>query len=273
MSFVRVDLAYKGNDFAGWAAQPGRRTVQAELESALLERLGEPVRMRVAGRTDAGVHAWGQVASFELAGREPPEDLARSMQALTPHDIAVLGARTVPDGFDARYDATSRTYCYRLYAAPVPSPFERGLSLFWPHTLYPAMLGHCAEALLGTHDFEAFTPTRTERSGYERTVIRAEWKRGQVQGDRGRAQAQLLEFWIEADSFLHNMVRAIVGTMMEVGSGRRPLDHFTSLLKGGQRPEAGETAHPQGLYLASVAYGGPRERSSPASEWSPAGDS
>ena len=133
------------------------------------------------------------------------------------------------------------------------------------------MLGHCAEALLGTHDFEAFTPTRTERSGYERTVIRAEWKRGQVQGDRGRAQAQLLEFWIEADSFLHNMVRAIVGTMMEVGSGRRPLDHFTSLLKGGQRPEAGETAHPQGLYLASVAYGGPRRRRSPRVRMEPDG--
>ena len=213
--------------------------MQGELEGALAQVLGEPVRLTVAGRTDAGVHAWGQVASFEL-GREPPEALARALNALTAPDVAVLRAAQARPGFDARRDARSRTYCYRVLAAPVQSPFERGLSLFWPHRIDPGLLQRCAEALPGTHDFTAFTPTQTEHVRFERDILRAEWRRGAALGARApAAEAELLEFWIEADAFMRNMVRVLVGTMLEVGSGRRPFDEFERLLEGAPRARGG----------------------------------
>ena len=257
MTTLRLDLAYHGAEFAGWAAQPGLRSVQGELESALERVLGAQTRLTVAGRTDAGVHAWGQVASCELEG-DPPESLGRALNALTPGDIAVNRVEVAPQGFDARRDALSRTYCYRVLCAPVQSPFERGLSLFWPHRIYPGLLERCAEALAGTHDFTAFTPTQTEHVRFERDIMRAEWRRGSVLGGTARSRAggevELLEFWIEADAFMRNMVRVLVGTMLEVGSGRRPVDGFTDLLSGAPRDAAGDTARAQGLYLASVRY-------------------
>jgi len=255
MASYRIDLAYHGAGFAGWAAQPGERTVQEELEGALEQVLGARPRLTVAGRTDAGVHAWGQVASFEV-GADPPGSLARSLNALTGDDLTVWSAAQAPDGFDARRDAQSRTYCYRVLAAPAPSPFERGLALFWPHRVYPGLLERCAEALLGTHDFTAFTPTQTEHVRFERDILRAEWRRGRALGyeQSTREGVELFEFWIEADAFMRNMVRVLVGTMLEVGAGRRQLEDFVALLRGAPREEAGDTARPHGLYLASVRY-------------------
>lgn len=256
MATVRLDLAYHGAGFAGWAVQPGERTVQGELEAALGRILDEPPRLTVAGRTDAGVHAWGQVASLETGGEVPPT-LARSLNALTGDDLTVWGAVEAPAGFDARRDARSRTYCYRVQASSVASPFERGLSLLWPHRLYPGLLERCAEALPGTHDFTAFTPTQTEHVRFERDVLNAEWRRGRSLGVEHRAESagiEILEFWIEADAFMRNMVRALVGTMLEVGTGRRELEDFERLLAGAPREAAGDTARPHGLYLASVAY-------------------
>jgi tRNA pseudouridine38-40 synthase len=264
MATVRLDLAYHGAGFAGWASQPGERTVQDELERALEQVLGERPVLTVAGRTDAGVHAWGQVASFGTE-REVPRGLDRALNGLTPADIAVWSAASAPDGFDARRHARSRTYCYRVVAAPVPSPFERGLSLFWPHRLYPGALERCAEALVGTHDFTAFTPTQTEHVRFERRVLRAEWRRGRALGPSLRnppATLAALEFWIEADAFMRNMVRVLVGTMLEVGSGRRSLEEFVDLLEGAPREAAGDTARAQGLYLAGVSYDGPGTASS-----------
>jgi tRNA pseudouridine38-40 synthase len=255
MTTVRLNLAYHGAEFAGWARQPGLRTVQGELEAALERVMGERVGLTVAGRTDAGVHAWRQVASFE-APAEPEESLGRALNALTGDDLSVLAAEPAADGFDARRDARSRTYCYRVLSAPVSNPFERGLSLHWPHPLYPALLERCAEALAGTHDFTAFTPTDTEHIRFERDILAAEWRRGAVLG-AGRGQlddAVLLEFWIEADAFMRNMVRVLVGTMLEVGAGRRELDDFERLLEGAPRDEAGDTARPHGLYLAGISY-------------------
>lgn len=254
MTAYRLDLAYDGARFKGWASQPGLRTVQGELEDALERVLGERVRLTVAGRTDAGVHALAQVASMEL-GREPPPALARALNALTGPDLAVAAITAAP-GFDARRDARSRTYCYRVLAAPAPSPFERGLALHWPHRLYPGLLERCAEALPGSHDFTAFTPARTEHVRFEREVLRAEWRRGRSLGPGGRAAAgaELLEFWIEADAFMRNMVRVLVGTMLEVGAGRRSPAEFVRLLDGAPRERAGDTARPHGLYLASVRY-------------------
>src|SRR5215218_4762812 len=158
---VRLDIEYDGRDFKGWARQPGLRTVQGELETALATVLREPVELTVAGRTDTGVHALGQVASFETSAN-PPEDLTRRLNGLAPEDIAVTSAAVVADGFNARHDAKSRSYRYRLLARSAPSPFERGKSLWWPHRVDYEALQACATALAGTHDFTAFTPTQTD---------------------------------------------------------------------------------------------------------------
>ena len=246
MAVTRLDIEYDGSRFAGWAAQPGIRTVQGELEAALATVLRQEVRLSVAGRTDAGVHAWGQVASFQ-AEAAAPADLARRLNGLLPDDVAVLRAEPAPDGFDARREARSRTYCYRVLARRTPSPFERGRALWWPYSLDRDGLDSCAAALPGSHDFTAFTPTDTEHVRFERQIHRAEWL-----GD-GEAGG-IVCFWIEADAFMRNMVRALIGTMLEVARGRREVAEFTRLLDGGARGEAGETAPPHGLYLASVRY-------------------
>jgi len=250
MGVIRLTIAYDGGPFAGWAAQPGLRTVQGELEAALGRILGERVALAVAGRTDAGVHAWGQVASFATE-RDPPAGLTRSLNAVLPPEIAVLEAASAPDGFDARRDARARTYCYWVIAAPVLSPFERGRSLWWPHRLDLEALDRCAALLSGDHDFTAFTPTDTEHVRFERRILGCEWRRFPLGDSR---PGELLEHWIEADAFMRHMVRVLVGTMLEVGGGRRSVEDFAALLDGAPRSRAGETAPAHGLYLARVAY-------------------
>lgn len=249
MTTYRLDIAYDGAPFAGWAAQPALRTVQGEVEAALAKLLPEPAGLTVAGRTDAGVHAWGQVASFEADTNRSLDELRRALNALTPGEIAVLGVAEAAPGFDARRDARSRTYCYRVLTSAVESPFELGRALWWPYPIDRGALDACAEAVVGTHDFTAFTPTDTEHVRFERDVLRCEWREGASLGP-----ARVLELWIEADAFMRNMVRVLVGTMLEVAAGRRRLDDFTSLLDGAPRERAGETAPAHGLYLASVTY-------------------
>lgn len=237
----RLLLEYDGTAFNGWAVQPAHRTVQGELEHALATILREDaVPVTVAGRTDRGVHAWGQVCSYAHEAVDPVR-----LNALLPDDVAVLDSRPAP-GFDARGDAISRTYCYRIFNRRARSVWMRDRALWWLRPLDREALHACAAALVGTHDFTAFTPTQTEHVRFDRDVFSAEW----------REDGDLLEFWITADTFMRHMNRVLVGTMLEVATGRRSVESFTGLLSGAPRSAAGPTAAPHGLALASVAYPG-----------------
>jgi tRNA pseudouridine38-40 synthase len=195
----------------------------------------------VAGRTDAGVHALGQVASY-------PGDVVplRSVNALLPGDVGVLSCERAPDGFNARFDARSRSYLYRLHTRRgKESPFARGRALWWPHGLDLDALHACAAALPGRHDFTAFTPTQNQHKTFDREVLSASWE---------RTGEESIEFRIEANAFLRNMNRVLVATMLEVSSGRRTFEDFVALLEGAPRSRAAPTAPPHGLYLCGVRY-------------------
>lgn len=254
----RLDIEYDGSAFRGWARQEGGvDTVQARLEEALRValRTEQPIELTVAGRTDAGVHALGQVASFSFDG-EMPDTIVRSLNGLTPRSIAVRAVTAVA-GFDARRHAVSRTYCYRVLNRRPDSPFATNRAWWVSRPIDRGLLKVCAQMLAGRHDFTAFTPTETYHKRFERIIHSADWVEEGGLTDPASGESvggDTLQFWITADSFMQNMVRILVGTMLEVADGTRSPEEFKTLLKGAERPAAGVTAPPQGLYLVSVDY-------------------
>jgi len=248
MRSIKLTLAYDGTAYAGWQVQPGRKTVQGVLEAALEQVTGQSIRVVASGRTDAGVHALGQVASFQTKSRLAADVFARAMNAELPHDVAVLAAVDVPEGFHALRDAVRKRYRYVIHDGPVRDVFRRRYC--WQHhgRLDAEAMDRAARLLLGRHDYSSFQSSGAERQTSVRTIHEiAVWR-----GQGGDAHVITLE--VEADGFLYNMVRAIVGTLVEVGRGARSESWVGEVLAAADRGAAGPNAPPQGLFLVRVDY-------------------
>lgn len=240
----KLTLEYDGTNYHGWQLQKNGVTIQGTLESVLSRLLHGPVRVRVAGRTDAGVHALGQVASFKSEKVADVSRLQRSLNALLPHDIVVTQVEEVPDTFNPRRDALSRRYRYRIWNQPWPSALWARYSWHVSFALDPAAMNRAAALLIGDHDFSSFQGTDSVERNPQRTVLHSTIRR----------EADFLVYEVEARSFLRHMVRNIVGTLVDVGRGALSVEDFAQIFAARDRTRAGLNAPPQGLFLVEVKY-------------------
>jgi len=252
---IALLLEYDGSHFHGWQVQPVSPTIQELIQLALARMTGEAsVTLRGSGRTDAGVHALGQVANFRTASALPTDTFLKGLNSLLPAGIAVVAAREVPPSFDAQYGALSKVYRYRLLLRRSRSPLLASRSWHIPYPLHRSRMQKAALDLTGERDFSSFRSSGCASRSPVRTLSRLELRR---RGD-------ILDFELEANGFLRHMVRNIVGTLVDVGRGRIPADSMNDLLASGDRSRAGRKAPPQGLFLLSVCY--PGDSSWPAPE-------
>lgn len=243
---MKATIAYDGTAFAGYQIQPNARTVQGELEAALTKlHKGEPVRTYASGRTDAGVHARGQVIHFDTSLKIPEPNWMKAMQALLPDDIVVHDVQRVEDGFHARFDARMKEYRYRIVLGGIQDVFRRHYTLHVPHRLNVDAIQMALSYVVGTHDFTSFCSVKTDVEEKKRTIYEAELIR----------ERDELVFRFVGNGFLYNMVRILVGTLLEVGRNERDPHEMKEILAARSRERAGKTAPPQGLILWSVSYG------------------
>jgi tRNA pseudouridine38-40 synthase len=250
MRTIKLTLAYDGTGYAGWQSQPDRRTLQDTLEESLGKIVGGRVRVAASGRTDAGVHAWGQVVSFETESALAPDVLAKALNAQLPRDIVIVEAEEAPPGFHARRSARSKRYRYVIVDSRVPRVFERNYAWQVPKRLDDERLARSSAVLVGTHDFSSFETTGSPRASSVRTVSALDVHRDAADPDR-----LLIE--IEANGFLYNMVRAMVGTLVEVGWHTHDESWPGEVLAAANRSAAGRTAPAHGLFLLWVKYDSP----------------
>jgi tRNA pseudouridine38-40 synthase len=244
MRTLKLTIAYDGTRFVGWQRQSEGESIQGLLEDALAKFEGAPVTVHGAGRTDAGVHALAQVASVRMTCHHDVATLTRALNAHLPEDVRVISVEDVAADFHARFSARSKTYRYRIRNTPVADPFERAFVWHIPERLDVAAMKEAAAAVVGTHDFAAFQSAGGDSNGSVRTVSRSEI------GDT----AGLVTYEIAGDGFLRHMVRALIGTLVDIGRGWRSPSSMASLLRGSTRGDAGPTAPPQGLFLVRVDY-------------------
>ncbi|HJQ79347.1 MAG TPA: tRNA pseudouridine(38-40) synthase TruA [Lacipirellulaceae bacterium] len=246
--WLKVTLAYDGGAYAGWQVQPDKPTVQGTLEAALRQITQEPIRVTAAGRTDAGVHALGQVAGFATATRLKNAELQRALNAVLPSDVAVVSLEDAPTDFHATRDAVAKRYRYQIHNGRTPSVFDRHYAWHYPQPLDAAAMHAAGQALVGRHDFSSFETAGSERSDSIRTIRELSVTRGSEE------LADRVTIEVAGDGFLYNMVRTIVGTLVEVGVGARDVNWPAAVLAACDRRQAGQTAPPHGLFLVSVSY-------------------
>lgn len=242
MRNIRLLIEYDGTNYAGWQRQEHDRTIQGELEKALGQILQEGVNVLGAGRTDAGVHARGQVANFRTTSPRQPDEIRAALNALLPEDVIIRSAEEVPEEFHARYSARDREYSYTIVLQP--SALLRLYSWHLKHSLNISQMRWAACQVIGEHDFRSFCRTKADVEHHRCTILAASWFQ---EGD-------LLRFTVRADRFLHGMVRTLVGTMVDVGRGYTSLADFTSIVESRDRTAAGMAAPAKGLVLESVTY-------------------
>jgi len=248
MPTFKLTLAYDGTDFSGWQAQPGQRTVQGELETAWREITGETVRVIAASRTDAGVHALGQVVGVQTGSRLTAAELFGGINAKLPLDVVLMSIEPAPPEFHATHDARRKRYRYQIHNDRRRPLFDRGRVWHVPQPLEVEAMRRAGQALVGEHDFASFQSTGSERESTVRTLFTVEVARG------GGEQAAQVRIEVEGDGFLYNMVRIIAGTLVEVGLGQRDEQSLGAVLAACDRRAAGKTAPPQGLVLLRVEY-------------------